>query len=104
MRKFNRGYALFFLLVLIAAYFGMRWTYQRAEPYFSAKAAEFASYDLDDWLTFFKLDETLGEPDFTPVPADQYPFTITPRSTGTPTTTVTPKPQETPTATPAPES
>ena len=104
MRKFNRGYALFFLLVLIAAYFGMRWTYQRAEPYFSAKAAEFSSYDLDDWLTFFKLDETLGEPDFTPVPADQYPFTITPRSTGTPTTTVTPKPQETPTATPAPES
>jgi hypothetical protein len=104
MRKFNRGYALFFLLVLIAAYFGMRWTYQRAEPYFSSKAAEFASYDLDDWLTFFKLDETLGEPDFTPVPADQYPFTITPRSTGTPTTTVTPKPQETPTATPVPES
>ncbi len=92
MRKFNRGYAFFFLLVLIAAYFGMRWTYQRAEPYFSARAEEFASYTLDDWLTFFKLDEALGEPDITPVPADQYPFTITP------------PPSPSPAATPSPES
>jgi hypothetical protein len=91
MRKFNRGYALFFLLVLIAAYFGAKWTYQRAEPYFSAQAAEFSSYTLDDWITFFKLDEALGEPDITPVPADQYPFTITPHPSGTPAVTITPE-------------
>ena len=91
MRKFNRGYALFFLLVLIAAYFGTRWTYRRAAPYFSARAQEFASYTLDDWITFFKLDEALGEPDITPVPADQYPFTITPRPSATPAITVTPE-------------
>ena len=102
MRKFNRGYAIFFLLVLVAAYFGMRWTYQRVEPYFTARAEEFASYKLDDWLTFFKLDETLGEPDITPVSADQYPFTITPRASGTPTTTVTPAPESTPAGTVTP--
>ncbi len=89
MRKFNRGYAIFFLLVLIAAYLGMRWTYQRVEPYFMAKAETFASYTLDDWLAFLKLDEALGEPDVTPVPADQYPFTITPHPHPTPTPTPT---------------
>ena len=91
MRKFNRGYALFFLLVLIAAYLGVRWTYQRVEPYFSARAETFASYTLDDWITFFKLDEALGEPDITPVPADQYPFTITPHPSGAPAVVATPE-------------
>jgi len=91
MRKFNRGYALFFLLVLIAAYLGARWTHQRVEPYVSARAETFASYTLDDWITFFRLDEALGEPDITPVPADQYPFTITPRLSGTPAVTTTPE-------------
>ncbi len=91
MRKFNRGYALFFLFVLIAAYLGVRWTYQRVEPYFSAQAETFASYTLDDWITFFKLDEALGEPDITPVPADQYPFTITPHPSGAPAVTATPE-------------
>jgi len=91
MRKFNRGYALFFLLVLIAAYLGTRWTRQRVEPYFAARAEEFASYTLDDWLTFFRLDEALGEPAITPVPADQYPFTITPHPTGTPSVTPVPE-------------
>jgi len=60
-------------------------------PYFSARAEEFANYTLDDWLTFFKLDEALGEPDITPVPADQYPFTITPHPT--PASTSTPAPE-----------
>lgn len=91
MRRFNRGYALFFLLVLIAAYLGVRWTYQRAQPYFAERAATFATYTLDDWITFFKLDETLGEPDITPVPADQYPFTITPHPSATPTISATPQ-------------
>ncbi|HID35702.1 MAG TPA: hypothetical protein EYP25_14255 [Anaerolineae bacterium] len=89
MRRFNRGYAIIFLLVLIAAYFGMRWTYQRAEPYFQAKAEEVTSYTIDDWIAFFRVDEWFGEPDITPVPADQYPFTITPR----PTSSVTPAPE-----------
>ncbi len=91
MRKFNRGYAFFFLLVLIAAYLGMRWTYQRVEPYFTARAEEFAGYTLDDWLTFFKLDESLGDPDITPVPADQYPFTVTPHPASAPGVTPTPE-------------
>ncbi len=81
MRKFNRGYALAFLLVLLAALWGIHWTYQRAAPYFQAKTQEMATYTIDDWITFFHLDDMLGEPDITPVPADQYPFTITPHST-----------------------
>ena len=92
MRKFNRGYAIIFLLVLIAAFFGVKWTYQRVEPYFITKAETLASYTLDDWITFLKLDEALGEPDITPVPADQYPFTITPHPTATPAST--PGPQQ----------
>jgi len=89
MRKFNRGYAIVFLLVLIAAYLGMRWTYPRVEPYFARKSAELASFTVDDWLTLLGLDETLGGPDVTPVPADQYPFTITPPPTPTSTSTPT---------------
>jgi len=96
MRRFNRGYAIAFLLVLIAAYVGLRWTYQRAEPYFQARAQEFARYTVDDWIAFFRVDDWFGEPDITPVPADQYPFTITPRPSVTPATT--------PAATPAPGS
>ena len=91
MRKFNRGYALLFLLVLIAAYLGMRETHQRLEPYFVARAEDFSRYTLDDWIAFFRLDEALGEPDITPVPADQYPFTVTPRPP-TPQTPATPVP------------
>jgi len=88
MRRFNRGYAVVFLLLLLAALLGTRWAYQRVEPYFQAKAQEFASYSVDDWITFFRVDDWFGEPDITPVPAGQYPFTITPR----PKTTVTPTP------------
>jgi len=78
MRRFNRGYAIFFLLVLIAALLGVRYSYQRAAPYFSEKAETFSAYTLDDWIALLHLDETLGEPAITPVPADQYPFTLTP--------------------------
>jgi len=90
MRKFNRGYAIFFLLVLLAAYLGMRWTYPRVEPYFAAKSSEIAHYTIDDWLSVFGLDDTLGDTDITPVPADQYPFTITPPPSVTPAPTSTP--------------
>ena len=86
MRKFNRGYAIFFLLVLIAAYAGARWSYQRAQPWLTARTGAFAEYTLDDWLTFLHLDDALGEPDVKPVPADQYPFTITPPPTAAPAT------------------
>lgn len=96
MRHFNRGYALVFTLVLIAALLGMRWTYQLAAPYVATKTEKMATYTIDDWISFFKLDDMLGEPDITPVPADQYPFTITPQ----PTKIQTPKP----TLTPSPES
>ena len=92
MRRFNRGYALLFTLVLIAALLGMHWTYQRAAPYFAMKTKAFATYTIDDWIGFFRLDELLGEPDITPVPADQYPFTITPTSNENPTPTTTPMP------------
>jgi hypothetical protein len=84
MRKFNRGYALFFLLILLAAWLGARWSYQRVQPYFDAQAATFSSYSLDEWLSFFKLDEALGDPQITPVPADQYPFPLTPEAAATP--------------------
>lgn len=89
MRRFNRGYAIIFLLVLIAALLGVRYSYQYAAPYFSEKAESVSTYTMDDWISFFHLDETLGEPDVTPVPADQYPFTITPHPT--PTATATPE-------------
>ncbi|HHB90620.1 MAG TPA: hypothetical protein ENK60_04860 [Anaerolineae bacterium] len=92
MGRLNRGYAIAFLLVLIAAYLGMRWTYQRAAPYFQAKAQEFATYTIDDWIVFFRVEDLVGEPDITPVPAHQYPFTITPRPTETPAATPQPTP------------
>ena len=84
MRKFNRGYAIFFLLVLLAAWLGARYSYQRAQPYFEERAQTFSTYSLDDWISTFKLDETLGDPLITPVPADQYPFPLTPGPTSTP--------------------
>jgi len=84
MRKFNRGYAIFFLLILLAAWLGARYSYQRAQPYFQTQAQTFSAYSLDDWITFFKLDDTLGDPLITPVPADQYPFPLTPAPTATP--------------------
>ena len=88
MRRFNPGYTLAFLLVLLAAYLGWRWTYPRAEAYFQNRMHTFATYTVDDWIAFFHVDEWFGEPDITPVPAGQYPFTITPH----PTTTTTPEP------------
>ncbi|MCO6451836.1 MAG: hypothetical protein J5I90_13715 [Caldilineales bacterium] len=78
MRRFNRGYALGFLFIIIVSIFAVRGAHQRVEGRYQKQLAVYASYSLDDWLELLQLDEILGDPPVTPVPADQIPATPTP--------------------------
>jgi len=81
MRKFNRGYALVFLIFILLAVGAVWFSYQRVEGVFQSEAAQYAEYTIDDWLQFFRLDEVLGDPPVTPFPVDELPPPVT---TGTP--------------------
>ena len=78
MRHFNRGYALAFLLIIIVAVLAIRWTHGQVEGRYQAEFNEIAEYTLDDWLEVLRLEELLGDPPVTPLPADQIPFLDTP--------------------------
>ncbi|NOZ50763.1 MAG: hypothetical protein GXP37_12055 [Chloroflexi bacterium] len=79
-RRFNRGYALIFLLALLIALTAIYETHKRIDGRYQAQTAAWADYTLDDWLTVLHLDEVLGEPSVTPVPAEQ--LFSTPTSNG----------------------
>ena len=59
MRKFNRGYALIFLVFIILAVGAVWYSYQRVEGVFQSQTAQYAEYTVDDWLELLRLDEVL---------------------------------------------
>lgn len=77
-RRFNRGYALLFLAMLLVAIVAINWVHGQVEGSYQAKTAAWTDYTLDDWLTVLHLDELLGEPAVTPMPADRLFTTPTP--------------------------
>ncbi|NOX62959.1 MAG: hypothetical protein GXP42_13605 [Chloroflexi bacterium] len=80
MRRFNRGYALGFLLIIIVSILAIRWSYARVEGRYQARVNELAQYTLDDWLEVLRLEEWLGEPEVTPIPVEQILGTPTPQA------------------------
>ena len=81
MRRFNRGYALVFLLMIVVAVLAINYVHQRVEGRYQAEMGQIAQYELDDWIDLLGLEEFLGDPPVTPFPADQLPIA----PTGTPT-------------------
>jgi len=71
-RRFNRGTALAFLLILFVALFSVYQIHQQIAGSYQARTRVWSDYTLDDWLTVLHLDEMLGEPAATPVPVDQF--------------------------------
>lgn len=78
MRRFNRGYALIFLLILLVALLTARWTHQQVEGRYQADLARLAAYTFDDWIALLRLEELLGDPPVTPVPLDDLLHSPTP--------------------------
>ncbi len=84
MRRFNRGYALIFLFMIVVAILAVRYVHQQVDGRYQAEMSQYVEYELDDWIDVLGLEEFLGDPPVTPFPADQL--------------------QVAPTRTPAPES
>ncbi len=82
MRRFNRGYAFSFLLIIIVAVFAIRWSHARVEGRYQTEVNKLAQYTLDDWLEVLRLEEWLGEPEVTPIPVEQILGTPTPGGGG----------------------
>ena len=80
MRRFNRGYALIFLFMIVVAILAIRYTHQQVDGRYQAEMSQYVDYELDDWIDVLGLEELLGDPPVTPFPADQLPV----KPTGTP--------------------
>ena len=78
MRRFNRGAAIFFLVIILVALLSVRWVHQRVEGHYQEQLAGIAAYTLDDWLNVLRLEEILGDPPVTPVPVEEFIRTQTP--------------------------
>lgn len=78
MQRYNRGAALAFVIILIVIALAIAGVYRRVEGRYQARAQELASYSLDDWINLLNLDDLVGEPPITPLPADQMPIRATP--------------------------
>ncbi len=77
-RRFNRGYALIFLLILLLALFSIYQVHEAVAGQYQNKTAAWVDYTLDDWLAVFHLDQLLGEPKVEAVPAYRALATPTP--------------------------
>jgi hypothetical protein len=82
MRRFNRGYALIFLFMIVVALVAIRYVHQQVDGRYQAEMSQYTEYGLDDWIDVLGLEEFLGDPPVTPFPADQIP--IAPTDTPTP--------------------
>jgi len=82
MRRFNRGYALIFLFMIVVAIVAIRYVHQQVEGRYQAEMSQIAEYELDDWIDVLGLEEFLGDPPVTPFPAEQLP--VEPKRTPTP--------------------
>ena len=78
MQRFNRGYALLFLVMLVVVLASIGWVYGRVDGRYQARLQTYVDYDLEDWLSLLNLNESLGEPAVTPIPAVELPPTSTP--------------------------
>ncbi|RME42784.1 MAG: hypothetical protein D6791_16915 [Chloroflexi bacterium] len=83
MRKFNQGYSLVFLAIIIVALLAVMWAHARVQGTYQARVEEMAHYTVDDWIAFFRLEELLGEPKVTPIPFEElFPPTPSPTTPG----------------------
>ena len=80
MRRFNRGYALIFLFMIVVAIFAIRYVHLQVDGRYQTEMSQYVDYELDDWIDVLGLEEFLGDPPVTPFPADQLPI----KPTGTP--------------------
>ena len=71
MRRFNRGYALIFLFMIVVAILAVRYVHQQVDGRYQAEMSQYVDYELDDWIDVLGLEEFLGDPPVTPFPADQ---------------------------------